>query len=54
VKTIVENLNATKGSNSVTWIGDTNQKYFAPVGTYYGIVQTQNHRFETTVQVFHF
>jgi hypothetical protein len=54
VKTLAEDLNETKGSHSITWIGDTDQRLFAPVGIYFGIVQLQQHRFETIVQVFHF
>ena len=54
VKTLVENLNETKGSHSITWIGDTDQRLFAPVGIYFGVVQLQQNRFETIVQVFHF
>ncbi len=54
VKTLVEDLADTKGSHSVTWIGDTDQHYFAPIGIYFGVVQIQDHRFETIVQVFHY
>ena len=53
VRTLVETLNETKGSHSITWIGDTDQRLFAPAGIYFGIVQLQEHRFETIVQVFH-
>ena len=53
VKTLVEDLNETKGSHSITWIGDTDQRLFAPAGTYFGVVQLQQHRFQTIVQVFH-
>ena len=54
VKTLAENLNETKGSHSITWIGDTDQRLFAPVGIYFGVVHLQQYRFETIVQVFHF
>jgi len=54
VKTLIENLEETKGTHSITWLGDTNQRYFAPIGTYFGVVQVKQHRFETSVQVFHF
>ena len=54
VKTLVENVNETKGSHSITWLGETNQRFFAPVGMYYGVVRINDRSFETTVQVFHF
>lgn len=54
VKTLVEGLNETKGSHSITWIGDTDQRLFAPVGIYFGLVHIQNQRFETIIQVFHY
>ena len=54
VKRLAEDLNETKGSHSITWIGDTDQRLFAPAGVYYGIVRMQNQRFETIVQIFHF
>jgi len=54
VKTLAENVDETKGSHSHTWLGDTNQGYFAPVGTYIGVVQIHQRRFETTVVIFHF
>jgi hypothetical protein len=54
VKTLIENVNETKGSHSHTWLGDTNQGQFAPIGSYIGVVQIQRKRFETAVLVFHF
>ncbi len=54
VKTLVTNLNETKGSHSITWIGDTDQHFFAPIGIYFGVVQIQSHSYRTIVQVFHF
>ena len=53
VKTLAEDLNETKGSQSITWIGDTDQRLFAPSGIYFGVIQIQQRRFETIVQVFH-
>ena len=38
VKTLLENAGETKGTHSITWLGETNQRYFAPVGIYFGIV----------------
>jgi hypothetical protein len=54
VKSLVENLSETKGSHSHTWLGDTNQGLFAPVGTYIGVIQIQQKQFESAVLVFHF
>jgi hypothetical protein len=54
VKTLIENVNETKGSHSHSWLGDTNQGQFAPIGSYIGVVQIQHKRFEAAVLVFHF
>ncbi len=54
VKTLAANLNETKGSHSITWLGDTDQRLFAPVGTYLGVVQISERKFQTIVQIFHF
>jgi len=54
VKTLIENVNETKGTHSHTWLGDTNQGQFAPIGNYIGVVQIQHKRFEAAVLVFHF
>ncbi|MBI5021782.1 MAG: hypothetical protein HZB59_10110 [Ignavibacteriales bacterium] len=54
VKTLVENAVETKGTHSTTWLGETNQRYFAPVGIYFGVLKIGSRRFETSVQVFHF
>ncbi len=54
IKTLIENVNATKGSHAHTWLGDTNQGQFAPLGSYIGVVQIQHKRFEAAVLIFHF
>lgn len=54
VKTLAENLNETKGSHSVTWLGDTDQRLFAPAGVYFGVLRIHDQQYETIVQVFHF
>ena len=54
VKTLVTSLEETKGSHAVTWLGDTNEHYFAPVGLYFGLVSIGTRRFQTVVQVFHY
>ncbi len=54
VKTLAVGLHETKGSHSITWLGDTDQRYFAPVGIYYGVININGRISETAVQVFHF
>ena len=54
VKTIAEGARATKGSHAAAWLGDTDERFFAPAGIYYGVVETGGASYETNVQVFHF
>ena len=54
VKTLAEQLSETKGTHSITWVGDTDLGLFAPAGIYFGVLRIKNRRFETIVQVFHF
>ena len=54
VKTLVLNAAESKGSHAHTWLGDTDDGLFAPTGTYIGVIQIQQKRFEATVLVFHF
>ena len=54
VKTLCEDTYETKGTHSITWLGDNNQRYFAPIGMYFGIISIEGRRYETSVQVFHF
>lgn len=54
VKTLLEEAEETKGTHSVTWLGETNQRYFAPAGRYFGVMKIKHRIFETNVQVFHF
>jgi hypothetical protein len=54
VKTLAINAAESKGSHAHTWLGDTDDGYFAPPGDYIGVIQIQNNRFEATVLVFHF
>jgi len=53
VRTIMQNLSETRGVHSHTWLGDTEQGFFAPVGRYVGVVRTERRRFETLVTVYH-
>lgn len=54
VKFIVRNVTESKGSHSHTWLGDTDEGTFAPVGIYIGVIQIQTRSFEATVLVFHY
>ena len=54
VKTLVLNAAESKGSHAHTWLGDTDDGLFAPTGTYIGVIQIQQQRFESTVLVFHY
>ncbi len=54
VKNLAEDIHETKGSHRHTWLGDTDKGYFAPIGTYIGILQIESKRYETTVLIFHF
>jgi hypothetical protein len=53
VKTLVENVNESKGSHSHTWLGDSDEGLFAPIGTYIAAVRIRNKQFEAAVLVFH-
>ena len=54
VKTLVLNAAESKGSHAHTWLGDTDDGLFAPTGTYIGVIQIQQRRFESTVLIFHY
>jgi hypothetical protein len=54
VKTLVLKAAESKGSHAHTWLGDTDDGLFAPTGTYIGVIQIQEKRFEATVLVFHY
>ena len=54
VKGLLEDVGFTKGSHSVTWLGDTDRHLFAPTGVYLGVISTHGERFIATVEVFHF
>ncbi len=54
VRILIENLYESKGSHSVTWLGDSDNRLFAPAGMYFGVVESGENRFEAPVTVFHF
>ncbi len=54
VKTLARNMQETGGVHAHMWLGDTDGGIFAPAGEYTGVLQIENHRYATTVVVFHF
>jgi len=54
VATLLPAISETGGTHGHTWLGNTNEGYFAPTGVYIGVLQTEDRRFETTVEVFHY
>jgi hypothetical protein len=54
VKTLAVNAAESKGSHAHTWLGDTDDGYFAPPGLYICLIKIQERRFESTVLVFHY
>src|SRR5690242_13106690 len=37
VRTLADDLRETKGSHAVAWLGDTDERFFAPAGIYFGV-----------------
>ncbi len=54
VRRLALDVHETKGSHSHTWLGDNENGFFAPIGTYIGVVEIESQHFEATVLVFHF
>ena len=54
VRTLADDLRETKGSHAVAWLGDTDERLFAPAGIYFGVVVTGGAAYEANVQVFHY
>ena len=54
VKILIGNARETRGSHSVSWLGDTDDGLFAPAGIYFALVEIGSQSYETSVQVFHF
>ncbi len=50
---LFQSLQESKGSHSHAWQGDTAEGYFAPSGSYVGILEVEGARFETVVRVYH-
>jgi len=53
VTILFESLRESKGSHAHTWLGDTEEGFFAPSGSYVGILDVEGERFEAVVRVFH-
>jgi hypothetical protein len=54
VKRLIQNARETRGSHSVSWLGDTESGLFAPAGIYLAVVEIDAQTYETSVQIFHF
>jgi hypothetical protein len=54
IRSIAVNIAETKGTHRHTWLGDTERGLFAPVGTYIGVLQIDQSKYEATILVFHY
>ena len=54
VKTLADDISETKGTHRHTWLGETESNYFAPTGTYIGMIVIGSSKFEATVLIFHY
>jgi hypothetical protein len=54
VKTLTTGLFESKGSHAHTWLGDSQAGLFVPSGEYIGVVSVGQHRYESTVSIFHY
>ena len=54
VKTIIEDVKETSGTHSHAWLGGNDGNRFVPVGSYYGLLRTEDGDHTTTVEVFHY
>jgi hypothetical protein len=50
---LFESLRESKGTHEHTWLGDTDEGYFAPAGSFLGILEAEGERFESIVRVYH-
>ena len=53
VKTIARRLAESRGSHTHAWLGDTDQRIFAPAGSYTGVLIAGRQRFEAFVVIYH-
>jgi hypothetical protein len=50
---LFEELHETKGSHAHTWLGDTDEGFFAPAGSYIGVLEAEGEEFESVVKIYH-
>jgi hypothetical protein len=50
---LFESLRESKGTHEHTWLGDTEEGYFAPAGNFRGILDAEGEQFEAVVRVYH-
>lgn len=53
VITLFEELKESRGLHEHTWLGDTEEGYFAPTGSYVGILEVEGEQYESVVRVYH-
>jgi hypothetical protein len=53
VFTLFEELKESGGTHEHTWLGDMEEGYFAPSGSYVGILEVEGDRYEAVVRVYH-
>ena len=54
VKTLIENLQETKGTHSHGWLGISDKGVFAPAGIYMAKVKADYSEAFTSVEIFHY
>ena len=53
VITLFEELKESRGLHEHTWLGDTEEGYFAPSGSYIGVLEVEGQKFESVVRIYH-
>ncbi|HND44260.1 MAG TPA: hypothetical protein PKX51_18205 [Cyclobacteriaceae bacterium] len=53
VKTLFEYAEITEGSHAHAWLGGNDAGFFVPTGVYYGVIQTSDDLYETSVEIYH-
>jgi flagellar hook assembly protein FlgD len=50
---LFEDLSESKGSHAHTWLGDTDEGFFAPAGSYVGVLEVEGEKYESVVRIYH-
>jgi hypothetical protein len=53
VMTLFEELKESSGLHQHTWLGDTEEGYFAPAGEYLGELEVEGESYQAVVRVYH-